>query len=65
MCRYVSGRTRAAGKINGKSGNLNNTLASVYHQYRDRPADIPATELVVVFDAYVQPKWDFSSKCWR
>lgn len=62
VCRYVSGRTRAAGEINGKSGNLNNALASVYQQYRDRLADIPATELVVVFDADMQPKRDFFTK---
>jgi cellulose synthase/poly-beta-1,6-N-acetylglucosamine synthase-like glycosyltransferase len=58
----VSGRTRAPGEINGKSGNLNNALASVYQQFKNRLADIPATELVVVFDADMQPKRDFFVK---
>lgn len=44
---YVSGRTRAKGETNGKSGNLNNVFAQIY------PAelDIPGNECLVVFDA--------------
>ena len=44
---YVSGRTRAAGEMNGKSANLNNCLSQVY------PAGvrIPAIELTCIFDA--------------
>lgn len=30
-CRYVSGRVRPAGEINGKSGNLNNCLRNVIY----------------------------------
>ena len=44
---YVSGRTRGAGEMNGKSANLNNCLRQVY------PAGvrIPAHELACIFDA--------------
>ena len=44
---YVSGRTRAKGEKNGKSGNLNNVFSQLY------PADveIPGNEVIVVFDA--------------
>lgn len=72
MCRYVSGRTRKPGEINGKSANLNNALCNViYKQCLDRPAQsglpgddavIPATELVVVFDADMACKKDFFLK---
>jgi endoglucanase len=44
---YVSGRTRAKGETNGKSGNLNNVFAQIY------PAEleIPGNECLVIFDA--------------
>ena len=44
---YVSGRTRAAGEMNGKSANLNNAMMQLY------PEDliIPPNELVCIFDA--------------
>jgi len=44
---YVSGRTRAKGETNGKSGNLNNAFAQIY------PAEleIPGNECLVIFDA--------------
>lgn len=35
--RYVSGRTRLPGEINGKSANLNNALCNIiYNNYDDR-----------------------------
>ena len=45
--RYLSGRARPAGEMNGKSGNLNNVCRQLY------PAGvaIPGSELVCVFDA--------------
>lgn len=62
-CRYVSGRTRAPGEINGKSGNLNNALCNIiYQEYKDKLSDIPPTELVVVFDADMACKKEFFSK---
>lgn len=73
MRRYVSGRVRAQGEINGKSGNLNNCLQAVV--YADTlapdsgPADaatgsctalaIPLQEVVVVFDADMACKSHF------
>ena len=44
---YVSGRTRAKGEKNGKSGNLNNVFSQIY------PAEleIPGNEVICVFDA--------------
>lgn len=36
---YVSGRTRPAGEINGKSGNLNNALNLIYPPGVDIPLD--------------------------
>ena len=44
---YVSGRSRAKGEMNGKSGNLNNCLRQIYPD--DLP--IPANEIVCIFDA--------------
>ncbi len=44
---YVSGRTRAKGEMNGKSGNLNNCLRQIYPD--DSP--IPSNEIVCIFDA--------------
>jgi hypothetical protein len=42
VCRYVSGRVRAPGEINGKSGNLNNCLRNVI--YADMlPTKVPTT----------------------
>jgi hypothetical protein len=62
-CRYVSGRTRAPGEINGKSGNLNNCLRNViYADFEEDFADIPAQELVVVFDADMACKRHFFLK---
>jgi hypothetical protein len=59
----VSGRTRAPGEINGKSGNLNNCLRNViYADYEGEPGSIPAVELVVVFDADMACKWHFFMK---
>lgn len=36
---YISGRTRPAGEINGKSGNLNNALTLIYPPGVDIPLD--------------------------
>ena len=49
---YVSGRTRAAGEMNGKSANLNNCASQIY------PSDlpIPPNELICIFDAD-QARW--------
>ena len=59
----MSGRVRSPGEINGKSGNLNNALNNIiYSGYQNRPADIPATELVVVFDADMACKKEFFLK---
>ena len=44
---YVSGRKRAPGEMNGKSGNLNNVCAQMY----PKGMVVPGTELVAVFDA--------------
>ena len=44
---YVSGRKRAPGEMNGKSGNLNNVCAQLY----PKGMVVPGTELVAVFDA--------------
>ena len=44
---YVSGRTRAAGEMNGKSSNLNNCLSQIYPP----GIPIPPNELVCIFDA--------------
>jgi hypothetical protein len=63
MHRYVSGRTRLPGEINGKSANLNNALCNIiYNNYDDRLGVIPATELVVVFDADMCCKKEFFVK---
>ena len=55
---YVSGRTRKAGEMNGKSANLNNCLAHVY------PPDLamPPHELVCIFDADQVANADFFLK---
>lgn len=45
---YVSGRTRAKGEKNGKSGNLNNVFAQLYPPDIQ---DIPGNEVICVFDA--------------
>lgn len=63
VCRYVSGRTRAPGEINGKSANVNNCLKNViYPEYAECLSDIPMTELVVVFDADMAAKRNFFLK---
>ncbi|GBF89253.1 six-hairpin glycosidase [Raphidocelis subcapitata] len=60
---YVTGRTRAKGEINGKSANLNNCLTKViYPDLAARPQDIPASEVLVVFDADMQAKRSFFCK---
>lgn len=46
-CIYVSGRKRASGEINGKSGNLNNACRQIYPD----GCAIPATEVICVMDA--------------
>ena len=46
-CVYVSGRQRAPGEINGKSGNLNNACRQIYPD----GCVIPGTEVICVMDA--------------
>ena len=55
---YVSGRTRKAGEMNGKSCNLNNCLSHIY------PSDlvIPPHELTCIFDADQVANPDFFLK---
>jgi hypothetical protein len=61
--RYVSGRSRAPEEINGKSANLNNCLRNViFREYEGRAAEIPARELVVVFDADMAARRHFLLK---
>ncbi|CAL8466081.1 g5617 [Coccomyxa elongata] len=55
---YVSGRSRAKGEMNGKSGNLNNCLRQIYPD--DLP--IPANEIVCIFDADQVASPDFFLK---
>ena len=55
---YVSGRVRAPGEMNGKSGNMNNALAQIY----PKEYAIPGNELVCVFDADQVAKRDFFLK---
>ena len=44
---YVSGRTRAKGEMNGKSGNVNNVCNQLYP-----PGEpIPGNEVLCIFDA--------------
>lgn len=52
---YVSGRVRAPGEINGKSGNLNNALTQIYPPN----VEIPLDEVICVFDADQVAKEDF------
>lgn len=56
---YVSGRSRAKGEMNGKSGNLNNCLRQIYPD--DLP--IPAKEIVCIFDADQVRKLLDASQC--
>lgn len=64
--RYVSGRTRTPGEINGKSANVNNCLRNViFPEYEGRPQDIPLRELVVVFDADMAARKNFLLKVGR
>lgn len=44
---YVSGRSRTAGEINGKSANLNNCLGQIYPEN----IPVPPNEIVCIFDA--------------
>lgn len=44
---YISGRKRAKGEMNGKSGNVNNICSQLYP---DRLA-IPGNEVLCIFDA--------------
>jgi endoglucanase len=46
--RYVAGRSRAPGEVNGKAGNLNAALASIYPPGGPPP---PVHDAVAVFDA--------------
>lgn len=55
---YVSGRVRAPGEMNGKSGNMNNALNQIY----PKEYAIPGNELVCVFDADQVAKRDFFLK---
>ena len=55
---YVSGRVRAPGEMNGKSGNMNNALAQIY----PKEYAIPGNEVVCVFDADQVAKRDFFLK---
>lgn len=50
MSRYVTGRKRVAGQINGKSANLNHCLKTVVFPGCEA-ASIPSSDVVVVFDA--------------
>ncbi|KAK9804363.1 hypothetical protein WJX72_009368 [[Myrmecia] bisecta] len=65
MCRefgpdvvYVSGRQRAPGEVNGKSGNLNNCLSQIYPE----GVPVPPNELVCIFDADQVANSDFYAK---
>ena len=55
---YVSGRTRKAGEMNGKSANLNNCMSHVYPE----GCAIPPSELVCFFDADQVANPDFFLK---
>ena len=44
---YVSGRVRAKGEMNGKSGNVNNLCSQLYPP----GLPIPGNEVLCVFDA--------------
>ena len=55
---YVSGRVRAPGEMNGKSGNMNNALSQIY----PKEYAIPGNEVVCVFDADQVAKRDFFLK---
>lgn len=44
---YISGRKRAKGEMNGKSGNVNNICSQLYP---DRLA-VPGNEVLCIFDA--------------
>ena len=44
---YVCGRQRRPGEMNGKSANLNACLNQIY----PAGADVPANEIVCIFDA--------------
>jgi hypothetical protein len=44
---YISGRKRAKGEMNGKSGNVNNICSQLYP---DR-LNIPGNEILCIFDA--------------
>lgn len=61
--RYVTGRTRKPGEINGKSANVNNCLRNViFSEYEGRPQDIPLKDLIVVFDADMAARKNFLLK---
>ena len=44
---YVSGRKRAPGEMNGKSGNINNVCSQLYPP----GTVVPGNELICIFDA--------------
>lgn len=61
--KYVTGRTRKPGEINGKSANVNNCLRNViFPEFEGRPQDIPLKELLVVFDADMAARKNFLLK---
>ena len=66
--RYITGRERTPGQINGKSENLNNALRNVIFKDYQTPGgatdwqSLPANEMVVVFDADMRAKPDFFLK---
>lgn len=58
-CVYVTGRVRDPnGEINGKSNNLNNCLKMIYPD----GAEVPVSEVVVVFDADMVAQPNFYTK---
>lgn len=64
--KYVTGRIRKSGEINGKSANVNNCLRNIiFPEYEGRPQDISLRELIVVFDADMAARKNFLLKvCW-
>ncbi|KAG1680162.1 hypothetical protein FOA52_000275 [Chlamydomonas sp. UWO 241] len=67
--KYITGRDRKPGQINGKSENLNNALCN--HIYKDHPkaengsidwTSVDPRDTIVVFDADMMAKPDFFCK---
>jgi hypothetical protein len=62
-CSYVTERVRNPRDINPKSCNLNNCLCNIiYAEHAEKPAGIPHTEVVVIFDADMACKKEFFLK---